>query len=189
MIDSNNKTILFGIIFLDCLKVIDNLTSAIHQDVKFVDIQTWKVYEHYTINKKRFKKLLGFFNGSFDYVSIVKVPFIERRINLNGYYLKGVTDTEKPFISINLDAAIYDEISQTYDVTDSVKGMFYDIFLEMQEYLNFTFSLHKRKDGEWGPTKILANGTLITGGIVKSLTSGFAEITVTRLVYLYAQYH
>ena len=37
----------------------------------------------------------------------------------------------------------------------------------------------KRKDGKWGPTNILANGSVLAGGITKSLTSGFAEMIVT----------
>ena len=40
-------------------------------------------------------------------------------------------------------------------------------------------TLRKRKDGKWGPTSILANGTIITAGIVESLTSGFGEMVVS----------
>ena len=92
MIDSNNKTILFGIIFLDCLKAIDNLTSAINQDVKFVDIQTWKVYEHYTINGENILNLLGFFDSVFQYKSIMKTSFVERRSNFHGYKMKAMVE-------------------------------------------------------------------------------------------------
>ena len=182
MIDNNNRIISFGIIFLDNMQVIDNITIEINQDIRIVDTKAWKVYEQYTINKNIFRKLLGYFDGSFDYIQIIKLPFIERRSSLNGYHLKAITEIERPFISIDLGGATYDEASQTYDVTKSVTGMFFDIFLEMQEYLNFTYTLHKRKDGKWGPTKILANGTIIAGGIVESLTSGFAEMAATRFV-------
>ena len=38
----------------------------------------------------------------------------------------------------------------------------------------------ERKDGEWGPTKVLENGTVIAAGIVSSVTSGFADMCVAR---------
>ena len=71
-------------------------------------------------------------------------------------------------------------MSQTYDVTQSVGGIYHEIFLDMQTKFNFTATLRKRKDGKWGPTNVLANGTITTAGIVESLTSGYAEIIVTQ---------
>ena len=93
--------------------------------------------------------------------------------------MKAMTGHYPPFLSIELSSAEYDEMSKTFDVTNSVEGMFYYILQELQEYLNFTSSLHKRLDGKWGPTTVLANGSVIAGGIAKSLTSGFAEMIVT----------
>ena len=55
-------------------------------------------------------------------------------------------------------------------------------FLIMQKSLNFTATLKKRKDGKWGPTTVLANGTIITEGIVKSVTTGFGEMIVASYV-------
>ena len=49
----------------------------------------------------------------------------------------------------------------------------------LQELLNFTTTLHKRKDGKWGPTTIFPNGTINAVGITESLTSGFAEMIVS----------
>ena len=172
--------VLYGVIFVDDIKVIDNIQTRIDQDIKFVDAETWKVYEHYTFNKKTIKRQLGFFNDPFDYVPIVQLAFEDRRSDLNGYNIKAITESLQPYVSIDLASSTFDEASQTYDVTKSVTGMFYDIFLNMQEYLNFTFTLHKRKDGKWGPTEILANGTIVTAGIIESVTSGFAEMCATR---------
>jgi hypothetical protein len=42
--------------------------------------------------------------------------------------------------------------------------------------MNFTTTIHKRQDGQWGPTTILENGTIFTAGIVESVTSGYAEM-------------
>jgi hypothetical protein len=67
----------------------------------------------------------------------------------------------------------------SYDVTKSTEGMHYELYLNMQEFLNFTATLHKRKDGEFGPTTVFPNGTIQARGITESLTSGFGEMIVT----------
>ena len=59
--------------------------------------------------------------------------------------------------------------------------MFYDMFLTLQEKLNFTATLHKRKDSRWGVAKILDNGTVIaSGGIIEDVALGDAEMIVAR---------
>ena len=169
----------FGIIFAGTIEVIDHLPTKIDQDIVFVDVKTWKVYENYAINEIVIKHQLGFFNNLFEYVRTLKLSFEDRRGNFHGYQMKAMTEHYPPFLSIELTSAEYDELSKTFDVTNSVEGMFYYILKELQEYLNFTSSLHKRLDGKWGPTTLLANGSVIAGGIAKSLTSGFAEMIVT----------
>ena len=169
----------FGIIFADTIEVIDHLPTKIDQDIVFVDVKTWKVYEKYAINKIVIKRQLGFFNNLFEYVRTLKLSFEDRRGNFHGYQMKAMTEHYPPFLSIELTSAEFDELSKTFDVTNSVEGMFYYILKDIEEYLNFTSSLHKRLDGKWGPTTVLANGSVIAGGIAKSLTSGFAEMIVT----------
>ena len=56
--------------------------------------------------------------------------------------------------------------------------MHYELYLNMQDFLNFTATLHKRKDGAYGPTIVLPNGTIQARGITESLTSGFGEMIV-----------
>ena len=85
-----------------------------------------------------------------------------------------------PYNSIDLSNSDYDENSETFDVTKSVEGMFYEFFLILQECLNFTSTIHKRKDGIWGTGTVLPNGTIITEGIIQSLTSEFAEMIIAR---------
>ena len=169
----------FGIIFADNIEVIDELPTKINQDIVFVDVKTWKVYENYAINNIVIKRQLGFFNNLFEYVRTLKQSFEDRRGNFHGYQMKAMTGHYPPFLSIDLSSAEYDEISETFDVTNSVEGSFYYILKELQEYWNFTSSLHNRLDGKWGPTTVLANGSVIAEGIAQSLTSGFAEMIVT----------
>ena len=163
----------------DNIEVILDLPTKINQDIVFVDVKTWKVYENYAINDKVIKRQLGFFSNSLDYVQTMKLSFEDRRGNFHGYQMKAMTNHYPPFISISYFSAKYDEMSKKFDVTNSVDGMFYDIFQDLQEYLNFTSSLHNRLDGKWGPTTVLANGSVIAEGIAQSLTSGFAEMIVT----------
>ena len=92
-----------------------------------------------------------------------------------------MTDSENPYISIDLENAKLDEKSQTYDVTKLVKGMYFDMFLLLQETLNFTATLHRRKDGKWGgKLNIFENGTTEAAGLPESLLSGFSEMIMTR---------
>ena len=67
----------------------------------------------------------------------------------------------------------------SYDVTKSTEGMHYELYLNMQDFLNFTATLHKRKDGAYGPTTVLPNGTIQARGITESLTSGFGEMIIS----------
>ena len=91
--------------------------------------------------------------------------------------------TEKyfPFSYFDLELASYDDKSQTYDVTNIAQGMFNDMFRIMQENLNFTATIKKRKDSQWGPTTVFANGTISSFGIVESVTSGFADMIITSM--------
>ena len=183
LLNHDDTRISFGIIFTDSIEVIDSLSTKINQDIVFVETKTWRVYEHYTINNIGIKNKLGLFKSdTFQYVSTTNQSFIGRRSDFQGYHMKAMVEGLLPYNEVHISTAVFDENSQTYDVTQSVKGMFYEMFLVMQKYLNFTSSLHKRKDGKWGPSIILENGTLITGGIIHSVASGFAEMLIARFV-------
>ena len=179
IIEDSEISVTHGLIFVDQVKMIKDSPTKINQDIKFVDIQTWRVYEHYTINKNNITNALGFFNNTFDYIPLTKLSFEDRRSDFQGYHMMAMTENVSPYITLDLTLATYDKNSQTYDVTNSVEGMFYDMFLDLQEYLNFTATLRKRLDGKWGPTTVLANGSIVAAGITKSVTSGFAEMIVS----------
>ena len=73
IIENKNVIVKFGLIFVDQINMIENLPTRINQDIKFVDIQTWKVYEHYKVNGIGIKNELGYFDSSFKYVPTIKV--------------------------------------------------------------------------------------------------------------------
>ena len=54
-----------------------------------------------------------------------------------------------PFISVEIPKSIKNE---SYDVTETVEGLYHEIFLDMQDLFNFSATIYKRKDGKWGPT-------------------------------------
>ena len=169
-----------GVIFVNNFKEIQDLPSKINQDIKFVDMETWRVYEHYIINDEPIMNQLGFFDNEFQYVLTMKESFLDRRSDFHGYHMRAMTEQTSPYILVDISEATYDSKSETYDVTNSIKGIIYEIFLEIQDRLNFTASIHKRKDGKFGPTTVSENGTVIAAGITESITSGFAEMIVTR---------
>ena len=177
----NNEILVSGIIFIDQIDVINDMTTRINQDISLIDTETWKVYEHYEINGEKIMNQLGFINWAiFKYKPMTKTPFLERRSDCRGYEIKVMTEEIGPFVFFDLDLAMYDANSQTYDVTYATDGMFYDMFMVIQEHLNFTATLHRRKDSQWGTAKVLPNGTIITSGIHASVTSGFAEMIIAR---------
>ena len=175
-----DKKVLHGTIFINDLKVMEDLSTTINQEIQFVNTASWEVYEHYTVNNEKIQRKLGFFDNNFKYIPTTLQTFEQRRGNFQGHHLKAITEEDPPYIKIDLSSAYYDETNQVYDVTDKVEGMYYDMFLILQEQLNFTTSIHKRKDGKWGPITVLENGTILTAGIPNSITTGFSEIGVTR---------
>ena len=88
----NNNILISGIVFTDSMNEIHDFTTEINQDIKFIDITTWKVYEHYTINGENILNLLGFFDSVFQYQSIMKTSFVERRSNFHGYKMEAMVE-------------------------------------------------------------------------------------------------
>ena len=76
-----------GIVFTDSMNKIHGFTTEINQDIKFIDINNWKVYEHYSINGENVLNLLGFFDSAFQYQSIIKMSFLGIIYELNWHYL------------------------------------------------------------------------------------------------------
>ena len=132
--------------------------------MKFVHLKSRSVYEHYEINGQIINQQLGYFNLQFEYIPLIKKTLLKRRNNFKGYHLIAMAETYFPFFYFNLSLASYEESSQTFDVTNVARGMFYDMFLIMQENLNFTATIKKRKDSIWGSSTLLANGTMASSG-------------------------
>ena len=170
----------FGIIFVNGTKVTERLATNINQNIHFVEVNNWKVYEHYEINNRKRMHELGALDSNFHFKPITNSSFEERRSNFQGYLIKAMTAHSRPQVIVDKSSAILDIKSQTYDVTKLVEGFHIEILYDMQKYLNFSTTLHERKDGIWGSVVTLDNGTIITEGMMESVASGFAEMIVTE---------
>ena len=113
-----NSQVTYGIIFFDEMNQMNELQTRIDQEIIFVNTNSWKVYEHYIINNQKIKNELGYFSSSFHYNPIIKMSFLDRRSNFQGYQLKAMTESSGLFIQIDLnsDSVQFDNISDTYEV-------------------------------------------------------------------------
>ena len=83
----NKNSLVNGIVFVDNMNKVYELTTEINQDIKFIDINNWKVYEHYSVNGQNILNLLGFFDSAFQYQSIIKMSFLGIIHELNWHNL------------------------------------------------------------------------------------------------------
>ena len=105
MVENSDVIVKSGLIFVDQARAINDLPTKINQDIKFVDMQTWKVYEHYKINKKTIKNQLGFFNSAFQYVPFINTTFVERRSDFQDYHMIAMTEDSPPFINLDFSSS------------------------------------------------------------------------------------
>ena len=150
-----------------------------------------QLLEKYVINNQVIERKLGHFVGK-SYVpeELIEESFLKRRMNFNGSTIIALTEKEQTTIILeNLDKAPFFLSNQTYDVTNFVCGSFYDIWKRLEEQLNFTTKLYKRKDGKWGVPNLLSNGSLvIPNGIVRDVMTSQADIALASLSMLYNRY-
>ena len=111
--------------------MLQSLTTKINQNIQFVDVNTWKVYEHYVTNKKKILNELGSFDHVFRYIPVINSSFEERRSNFQGYQTKAMIGMFPPYTVIDESTAILDTESQTYDVTQLVEGLEIDFHVQM----------------------------------------------------------
>jgi hypothetical protein len=178
-----------SLIFLDKLEFLDNFQLQINQEIYFVIMmeQKWTIFESYVVNNIKIRQPMGQLSNTLVFESFEKLSFLERRSNFWGQKLIVMTESEPPFIMLDpefVSKSTFHKENETYDVTNNnvVSGMFYDILQIMSIKLNFTFSLYKRKDGNWGSIyEGLHNGTIIgSTGMIHSIINGQADMIGSR---------
>ena len=117
----------------------------------------------------------------------ISSDFIKRRSNFHGLVLKGVVN----FLGFEMNAyasylknAPYFSNNETYDVTGFTYGLFHDVLDILQDSLNFTTVLYKRKDGAWGYIYPQPNGSYVGTGLIGDVFFGKADIAVAPLTYI-----
>ena len=86
----------------------------------------------------------------------------------------------------NLNNATYDPFHDRYDVTELVRGPFYDVLKLLEKSLNFTTKMFKRRIEGWGIPRLHPNGTMeLSPGMVKDVASGSADLIIASLSIMY----
>jgi hypothetical protein len=185
MFDRHNNIIGTGAVSVMFLLDNIHLDVTINQEVYFVNMTNWSVFEQYNVNNVTINNNLGYFdvNNKFKTTYIGNRFMLERRSNFQNVNFIGMTEFEPPFIYLDdlKSKATFYTNNQTYDVTNLASGMFHEMLLYLQSKLNFTTKLYKRKDSGWGTTYKEPNGTLIQStGMVKNIVNKQADIIATR---------
>ena len=162
----------------------------INQEVYFLS-PSLDLFEKYIVNHQIIIQRLGnFVNDSFIPNTLVKQNFFKRRQDFYGFGMIAMTEEIESAIEINLKNATYFPYNQTYDVTNSIQGSFFDIWKNLETTFNFTTKIYIRKERKgWGVPSQLPNGTiLISDGIVKDVWSGKAHVLLSAATILRARY-
>ena len=97
---------------------------------------------------------------------------MKRRNDFYGVNLKAITHElpGRPEINIvgNVSNLPYFSSNDTYDVTNNIKGAYYDILKHMEAALNFSTKIYRQKTMGWGNPILHHNGSIeLSSGMVK----------------------
>ena len=143
------------------------------------------LYEKYTINNEIVKQKLGyFFEGMYIPEELIEQNFLKRRQNFQGsklialsyYNIKHPTNTH------------YFPSNETY-VMGLLKQPMFDIWMILQNKLNFTTRCYSRKDKKVGVPIQHPNGSIsVPDGIIKDGMDALADILLSDFAILYNRY-
>ena len=166
----------------------EELCTNIGQEVYFYDETTAEVLEAYEINGVKINNTLGYYNAknnSFAWNSSKYQNIFKRRANFHGLKLKGMVEEYTAAVMIDKaykEKARFFKSNQTYLMNGFVKGVFIDILEHMQENLNFSTTLYKRKDISFGNMKKWVNGTVTGNGMVSDIFFKRADMIIAAVL-------
>ena len=143
-----------------------------------------EIHEAYTINDLSVKKKLGSINlitNRFEWQRNVNSDFIKRRSDFHGIVLKAMVEFSGLDMNANssyLVNAPYFHNNESYRVNGFTYGLFNDILEIMQDELNFTTVLYKRKEPAWGYVYPQANGSYRGTGAIGDIFFKRADLAV-----------
>ena len=130
-----------GLIFLEHSDFSQIQPTKINQDVKFIQLDTWRIYEHYVINGQVINQEIGYFDVEFKYIPTMEENLLKRRHTFQGYHMTVMTEKYFPFSYFDLESASYDDKSQTYDVTNIAQAQCTELIInEILKIFNKTFA-------------------------------------------------
>ena len=176
------------IIDFDGTKSYEGLCIDIGQEVYFYDKTTAEVLEVYEINGVKIKRVLGYYQdktNSFTWNSRTNQNIFRRRGNFHGLKLNAMVEHFYPTAIIDkeyIEKARFFKSNQTYLMNGFVKGIYIDILETLQENLNFTTTLYKRKDVSYGKIIDWKNGTLTGEGMISDIFFKRADMILTGVL-------
>ena len=139
----------------------------------FLDVDTMKFFESYTIN--------GVIEGG----SVNQDSFNARRSNLRETHLNVLVEfSYDRMTSASLDTSVITTPSGDlmYLLSEhELQGVFAEVLKQLRAELNFTMTLLRRKDGDWGTANEGENGTTVWTGMLASLQKGEADLVGASL--------
>ena len=164
--------------------------TQINQEVYFLS-PSLDLIEKYTVNDQIIIQRLGHFvNDSFIPNTLVEQNVFKRRQDFHGFGMMAMTEKIESAIEINIENATYFPSNQTYDVTNSIQGSFFDIWKNLETTLNFTTKIYIRNETKgWGVPSQLSNGTIVlSDGVVNDVWSGKAHVLLSAATIVHARY-
>ena len=163
-------------------KEFNHINLPLDSEIYFIDETTLKLYESYSVNNIHTTRYLGQFQIQ-DKVIFIDSNFIpsliKRRGNFHGVQLNAVTEQLLSLAEVPIDyesKVNYFPNNQTYDVTNIIEGSTIDLLHSLEKFFNFSTRIYKRKDGKWGSSTKLENGTYVpTTGMLENLYDGTAD--------------
>ena len=131
--------------------------------------EAYKIHENFDATVKQY----GFWSFNNGLTSPMYGKWIRRK-NMQGAKLNVVSNVQPPYVTqmIPVGSTTY-QITQDYSPGEfEFKGMYADVFLELQNMLNFTFVLKKSPDGQWGTLR--SDGTWT--GMIRELQDQRVDI-------------
>ena len=184
------KSLLLIIVDAKSFKAImKNLKIEIDQKIFVIKIPSLEVFETYVINENQIKRKLGRISRNSSKLiwdPTIEKSFIKRRSNFLGKQLKVMTEEYKPTVTLDPNykrKALYFPQNQTYLVNGFISGIHHDILTSLQNQLNFTTNIYKRKDGVWGFVQKHPNETYTASGMVGDVIYQNADLIVADLTF------
>ena len=163
-----------------------DLEIQIHQQILFYFEDTQELFEAYKIHNSNIVRRLGLLTGAvLLWEENINSNFVQRRSNFQGVTLKVMVEFEGFSINANpiyqTNAPYFPE-NETYLLNGFTYGVFQDVLDLLQDHLNFSAQIFKRKDGQWGMVYPQEDGTFKTVGFIGDLFLKKADFAIGNVI-------